>query len=333
MLNVEFNRNSDPITDEELLSIAEAIQREADPLNDLTLLLAKMVLRIRQMGTRQKLSNAHIGQDQDCQPIPSNPGGFVDKATADKPYVLGDLPHAQEVQEMSSALVQFPIIFAHSSSVIDQGLQGPCGRINGPSVIDELHPVQVSRVFPSVDQCIIHTERLQQPIGARVGRNNCFAQLRILDHSNLPDVAFVDGEGVGWNRPSVRKRLTLFALRQLLSQVFTETAPQYFQFVLNSLQHRFRFLVIVTSITLVLRPLLRSRNANRNKKRHDRSNRLNPCSSVGRTKPILLQGDHEPPQQKHYPDGQQACQDPFCSLPLQRSFHAFSLLILGGILA
>jgi hypothetical protein len=47
MLNVEFKRNSEPIDDAELLSVLDAIQREAAPLSDLALLLAKMIFRIK----------------------------------------------------------------------------------------------------------------------------------------------------------------------------------------------------------------------------------------------------------------------------------------------
>jgi hypothetical protein len=47
MLNVEFKRNSEPIDDAELLSVLDAIQREAAPLSDLALLLAKMIFRIQ----------------------------------------------------------------------------------------------------------------------------------------------------------------------------------------------------------------------------------------------------------------------------------------------
>jgi hypothetical protein len=52
MLNVEFKRNSEPIDDAELLSVLDAIQREAAPLSDLALLLAKMIFRIQALEAR-----------------------------------------------------------------------------------------------------------------------------------------------------------------------------------------------------------------------------------------------------------------------------------------
>jgi hypothetical protein len=53
MLNIQFKRNSEPITDAELISVIEGIRPAVDcvdhPDRDYALLLAKMLFRIREL--------------------------------------------------------------------------------------------------------------------------------------------------------------------------------------------------------------------------------------------------------------------------------------------